>query len=339
MTGYQMRRDVVAFRCGDAIEYTGSMFMTSDASVLRKQVSVIESVVEAAANQSAVILRVTDSKGAPIENGGDTDDSTIKLIGYSDPGHSVVIRDHYSLVTQVMSDANGAWSAGVKNLRPEVHEFRAIAGDHVSSPWVVEVVESGPDVQINSVKDRQDNSVPPGSITSETILVIAGSVGVAGAELEVLDGFRNLGWVVPAADGSWRFDTLALSLGHHVFRVLPPQGEPSGPWEVKVIEAQGTIIERVTENDQDGPEVADGEITYATTLSFVGSATPDQALYVYDGPNLSDLVYEGRVGPDGHWIAVAENLEPRLYEFIVKTAYGKSSTWRVTVKDLVSKSR
>ncbi len=100
-----------------------------------------------------------------------------------------------------------------------------------------------------------------------------------------------------------------------------------------VLSKQGTVIERVNEDDQDGPDVPDGGTTYATTLSFIGEAEPKLSLKLYDG---NDLVYEGHVDPKRHWSAVAKNLKAGLHHFIAKTDDGKFARWSVTVKDLVN---
>lgn len=307
--------------------------MTTNASALRKNVSALERAITAAVKQGVEILRVSDSSGEPIENGGYTEDSTIRFIGLSRPKQSVVIRDYFQRVIEVVADANGAWSAEAKNQGTGVHEFRAIDGADTSSPWAVEVGGAASGVHIESVTDTQGNLVPHGGTTTDTVLVLEGQVSEVGAELEVLDDFVSKGWVAPGVDGEFQFQVDSLSRGYHFFRLVSHKNEVSEPYVIEVIGGVEPTIDRVTENDQNGAEVSDGGITFAKTLSFVGRAKPSETFSLYDN---GVIAYQGNVAPDQHFSAIARDLTSESHVFVVQVG-GESASWTVEVMDMTRK--
>lgn len=308
--------------------------MTSDASI-RKHVQPLEANVPPVVKQAVVIFAVTDSNGTSIPNGGSTSDGGLRFIGYAPANQQVVIRDSYLRVIEVLSDANGAWSARAEDQISGVHEYRAVVDSVVSQPWAVHV-QSGSAVRIDLVKDVYGNPVPPGSVTHETVLFLEGRVSKPGSEMEILDNFTSLGWVEPQTDGKFVFQPQSLLPGYHVFRAISGENNVSEPWEIEVAERRNTVISRVSENDQNGADVPDGGTTFATTLNFVGSSAPGQTVNLYLG---SDVVSRSEVDPNAHWSAVVNDLKPGEHMFFAQTDNEPGATWFVTVLELIDPLR
>ncbi|HJR32419.1 MAG TPA: hypothetical protein VJ889_27155 [Pseudomonas sp.] len=88
------------------------------------------------------IVKVTDSKGQEIENGGTTQDSTLRFFGAADPRYGVAeLFDRGDFKTIIPLEESGDWQAQLDGVQDGVHKYEVVTpGGESSPPWTVVVV-------------------------------------------------------------------------------------------------------------------------------------------------------------------------------------------------------
>ena len=88
------------------------------------------------------ITKVTDSYGAEIANGGNTQETTVNLTGTADANTQLQVVDGSTVLGTVTVNAVGAWTYQANGLSVSTHIFTAryVAGGLTSDAWTVQVI-------------------------------------------------------------------------------------------------------------------------------------------------------------------------------------------------------
>jgi|GEM_PF-3538948 len=99
-------------------------------------------IMSAPAVGAVKIVKVTDTSGLDITDGGTTQDTTVNLLGTADTNAQLQISDGPTVVGTVTANSMGAWTYQATGLSVSTHIFTAryAGGDPTSNTWTVQVI-------------------------------------------------------------------------------------------------------------------------------------------------------------------------------------------------------
>ncbi|MFI3024785.1 Ig-like domain-containing protein, partial [Klebsiella aerogenes] len=272
---------------------------------------------------------VGDTQGY-VANGGVTDDQKPVLSGTAEAGSTVKISGKLGsaefFTGTVIADSNGHWSlevnVGYYALSSEAtYTFTATATDSAgntstsSNTWTVTSAAdtstdtTPPDAPVISNYHDDAGSVTgtfgSGTTTDDVTPTLMGKAE-AGSIVKIYDGNTLIGSVTAGSNGSWTFNTPALSEGSHAFTATATDtaGNTSGKSAGFVVNVDlpdpGPGTATITSvYDDVGPStgyVANGGTTDDASVLITGKATANSKVYVYDNGAGFTTVYANSQG-------------------------------------------
>ncbi|WP_420844712.1 Ig-like domain-containing protein [Limnobaculum eriocheiris] len=248
-----------------------------------------------------------------LNNGGATDDPTPTLTGKAEKGSTVKVYDGDTLLGSVVADdTTGQWTfTPTSPLVEGEHKFHVTSTDKAgntslsSADFVLNMDFTGPDpdaLKITGVDDQVGavtGNVKDGSFTDDSRPTINGT-GTAGNTIYVYVSHESganvlLGTTTVQSNGTWSLrpvNTLAEGSNKFTAKERDPVGNEVGPSNSYTVTLDGTpavvpTLEKVI--DDVGivtGELKSGDVTDDTKPTFVGSASADCVIRVYDGSTL-----------------------------------------------------
>ncbi|MCU7217832.1 Ig-like domain-containing protein [Pseudomonas sp. VE 196-7] len=179
------------------------------------------------------ITQAVDSKGAPIDNGGTTVDTTVTLSGAGAKGRKVQIKDGTFVIGEATVNlTTGLWELTVTGLSVAAHSFTATAlygSGQVSAAWTLTVTANIAPT-ITRAENSRGEEILPGGSTFETSVTLKGS-GAKGQKVRIKDGATVKGVAtVNLTTGLWELTVTGLSVATHSFTAtaLYGSGQVSG---------------------------------------------------------------------------------------------------------------
>ncbi|VVO31285.1 hypothetical protein PS726_05009 [Pseudomonas fluorescens] len=228
--------------------------------------------------------RVYDSDG-PIEDNGSTLYNHVILRGDAAPLAEIKLK--INGVTDPRpepTDDKGKWVRFVPNLNHETtYRFIAVAvyGDNAeSNPWTIKTGKQDVKPDIESVKDSKGNLVLSGSTTRDIHLTVSGKAA-PGQKVRLLDGIDPLGEPEADDEGTWVHPITAFTkFVSLTVKALYGQGETSFPPYTFTVTPFGEVTNIV---DSKNNPILEGGYTTDTSLTFIGKASPNHAVEVWNG--------------------------------------------------------
>jgi hypothetical protein len=274
--------------------------------------------------------RVHDTDG-PIEDNGSTRYNYVTVRGDAAPLEAIKLKINGVIDSKPEpTDNKGKWARVVQNLNHETtYQFIAVAdyGDNAeSNSWTVTTEKQDIKPSIEDVKDSHNTLVPPGSSTRDVYLTVKGKAA-PGKKVRLLDGTRIIGEPEANGDGDWvqpiTAPTEFISL---TAKALYGEGETSSPAYTFDVIPFGELVDIIDPKNNSIPE---NGTTVERSLSFVGKASPNHTVEVWNGNQQMPNVIAGEKGiwikhydlsPGRHSITIkvkdAESSPPRTFSVI-----------------------
>ncbi|MBJ7537303.1 Ig-like domain-containing protein, partial [Marinomonas transparens] len=159
---------------------------------------------------------VTDDVGSvsgSLTSGDRTDDTSLLLSGFSEPGATVTIYDGGVYVGEVITDDDAYWAYSATLTNGEGYDFTATATDAAgnesgaTASFAVTADTSAPEVSIDVVTDDVGSvtgTLTSGDRTDDTNLLLSGTVE-AGSTVKVYNGDELLGDAIVESNGDWTY--------------------------------------------------------------------------------------------------------------------------------------
>ncbi|MGE8176171.1 hypothetical protein [Pseudomonas fluorescens] len=217
-----------------------------------------------------VISEVTDSKGVPVDDNGETTDTTLKL--------TIKAGANEELEFFVNDDSKGKFPANdqgdlthpLTGLEPgeQVLKVVGVVSGRPSNIWTVTIKAVVKDPVITKVTDSRDEPVDDNGETTDTTLKLTIKAG-AEEELEFFVNDDSKGKFPANDQGDLTHPLTGLEPGEQVLKVVGvASGRPSNIWTVTVqpVETEKPVIESA--KDSSNSDVPHESITEATTLDL-----------------------------------------------------------------------
>ncbi|MFJ4543466.1 hypothetical protein ACIP1X_07680 [Pseudomonas sp. NPDC088885] len=289
--------------------------------------TLISSLDKIAKVSSTRIESITNGKGEPIDNGGVTDNSDLSFVGSAQPSQYAQILDHgVGTHPAVWVDENGHFSAFLPNETSGEHAYTVQTMDgHKSDVWRV-FIGKATEADIDSVNDSNGNLIERGGFTWDTELNFVG-FGVSHTKVKLYDNGNYLQTLNVDGNRHWSALVQDLVTGLHQFTVLGPDGILSRPWVTEVKESAPLAIQFVI--DSNFKLLGNHEKTKATTVTFVGTANPNEKGFLADYDN---DVASIQADSNGVFIVTAHDLAKKVHTFRIRTYENRvSAPWIVRV--------
>ncbi|WP_341959494.1 hypothetical protein [Pseudomonas sp. RC10] len=274
---------------------------------------------EVLANVTPVIEQVVDSRG-PISNGGGTVDTAVTISGNASPDQEIDLLEGTEPLGRARTDALGAWSLRVENLKAATHVFKAKARygtEPESTPWRL-VVAANVTPTITSVKAGNDE-VPPGGFTIATRVVLTGKAS-AGFDVQIFDGSASQGNAAANASGVWTLTLDNLAVAAHAIKAkaLYGGGDESAVRSFTVVSSVSPTLTSV--KDSRGVEVPDNTSTVDNNFRLTGTASAHLQIEVFDG-----TVSQGKATANdkGIWELPLNGLAVTTHRIKARALYGE----------------
>ena len=273
-----------------------------------------------------MIVEVVDSRGQIIENGGVTDDRSLRFSGTADLHNEVVeLFDGGALKAVTRLNENGDWHVQLDEVEDGLHEYQVMTSDGQSSPiWTV-IVEASQGTLIEYIQDSK-GVVPNHGITTDTSLSFVGSAR-ANQRLKLFDRSELRATVNVDANRHWSARLDGLNSGTHEFLAVSDDGKGSAPWVVTVMPEITPKILLV--KDSMGHPIGNGGSTTGTSVTLEGRATSGAAGQLVD---YSGTLEEFVTNASGAWSVQVKDLAVAFHTFRVVMGSGLTSEpWVVRV--------
>ncbi|WP_434707910.1 hypothetical protein J3P75_19850 [Pseudomonas sp. R1-1] len=162
--------------------------------------------------------------------------------------------------------------------------------------------------------------IPNNGITSDTTIKLSGTA-TPRLEVEIFNGAVSIGSAeVNGSTGKWELEVTGLTLAAHSFVAKASYGSEgeSPAWLVNVVAEVTPTITSV--RDSKG-EVAAGGITFDTSVTLSGKASPNQKVEIFDGVTSKGEVL---VDANGNWTLPLTALSATAHSTTVKALYGSN---------------
>ncbi|VVP84168.1 hypothetical protein PS934_00967 [Pseudomonas fluorescens] len=228
--------------------------------------------------------RVYDSDG-PIEDNGSTPYNYVIVRGDAKPSAGIKLKiNGVTDPTPEPTDDKGKWVRFVQNLEyATCYEFKAVAdyGDNAeSNPWTIKTGKQDVKPDIESVKDSKGNLVLSGSTTRDIHLTVSGKAA-PGQKVRLLKGIDPLGEPEADDEGTWVHPITAFTeFVSLTVKALYGQGETSFPPYTFTVTPFGEVTNIV---DSKNNPILEGGYTTDTSLTFIGKASPNHTVEVWNG--------------------------------------------------------
>ncbi|CAI8929644.1 VWFA domain-containing protein [Pseudomonas sp. IT-347P] len=279
------------------------------------------------------IEMLEDSNGDEVENGGQTEETDLKIKGLAKTGQ---IRIFNGAATEPIATftvkPDRSWDGSLTLVTGQVYALKARADDRTESDiYTVTIGEvSEGEVKITSLKDSEEGEIEDGGTTADTRLTITGSA--KDGEVKLLDGDNSTPIkTFTAADGTWGGEIELTAGKTYVLKAEDIDGEKSETHTVTVSEASEGEVKITSLKDSEEGEIEDGGTTADTTLTITGSAK-DGEVKLLDGDNPTPI--KTFTAADGTWGGEIELTAGKTYVLKAEDVDGeKSETHTVTVSD------
>ncbi|MGY1890249.1 hypothetical protein ACW9IR_12585, partial [Pseudomonas sp. SDT291_1_S447] len=216
------------------------------------------------------IEMLEDSSGAEVENGGQTEDTDLKIKGLAKTGQIRIFNGAATApIATFTVKPDRSWDGSLTLVTGQVYALKAKADDRTESDiYTVTIGEvSEGEVKITSLKDSEGGEIEDGETTADTTLTIAGSA--KDGEVKLLDGDNPTPIkTFTAADGTWGGEIELTAGKTYVLKAEDVDGEKSETHTVTVSEASEGEVKITSLKDSEGGEIEDGETTADTTLTI-----------------------------------------------------------------------
>ncbi|PNG44864.1 hypothetical protein A1354_03225 [Pseudomonas asplenii] len=279
------------------------------------------------------IEMLEDSSGAEVENGGQTEDTDLKIKGLAKTGQIRIFNGAATApIATFTVKPDRSWDGSLTLVTGQVYALKAKADDRTESDiYTVTIGEvSEGEVKITSLKDSEGGEIEDGETTADTTLTITGSA--KDGEVKLLDGDNSTPIkTFTAADGTWGGEIELTAGKTYLLKAEDVDGEKSETHTVTVSEASEGEVKITSLKDSEGGEIEDGETTADTTLTIAGSAK-DGEVKLLDGDNPTPI--KTFTAADGTWGGEIELTAGKTYVLKAEDVDGeKSETHTVTVSD------
>lgn len=228
--------------------------------------------------------RVYDSDG-PIEDNGSTPYNHVIVRGDAKPSAGIKLKiNGVTDPTPEPTDDKGKWVRFVPNLKYETrYEFIAVAdygANAESDPWTITTGKQDVKPDIESVKDSKGTLVLSGSTTRDIHLTVSGKA-TPGQKVRLLKGTESLGEPEANGEGKWVHPITAFTeFVSLTAMALYGAGETSFPPYTFTVTPFGEITNIIDSQNNPIPE---GKYTTDKSLTFIGKASPNHAVEVWNG--------------------------------------------------------
>ncbi|MBC3208458.1 hypothetical protein HU755_16765 [Pseudomonas sp. SWRI111] len=196
---------------------------------------------------------------------------------------------------------------------------RAASGQYEYSATLELLVADWVSPTISSVVDAKGSEIPNSGITFDTSVTITGKAS-PGQTVQLYDGNTAITPVVTVdASGNWSRVLSALSIAAHAIKAKALYGaQPESA--VRGFTVAQTVTPTIVEiRDSTGP-VAPNGITFDTSVTITGKASPGQTVQLYDGNTAITPVVT--VDASGNWSRVLSALSIAVHAIKAKALYG-----------------
>jgi hypothetical protein len=264
------------------------------------------------------IFGVDDSHGTPIQEGGITYSTAVKVYGTVISNSTVQIYDGDNELGT--TTANGMiWSLDVSGLMPKAYSIKArgLYGSNPESAVRTFTVAVATAPTITSVKDAGGTEVPEGSTTYSTSVTLTGTA-LASEQLQVLDNGGVTETTAADAAGNWRLQLTTLARGPHSIKARGLYGSNPESAARTFTVATATAPTITSVRDSKG-EVASGGSTTDSYVTVAGTALASQQVQVLDNGANKDTA---TVNANGGWSLQITGLGLGAHSVTAKGLYG-----------------
>jgi hypothetical protein len=299
----------------------------TDQEKLPNQRTLVSSLNKTAKAGWTQIQTIINGEDELIDNGGSSNNPNLSFVGRAMPDQYAQILDNgVACHPPSWVDSNHHFSAYLPDQTPGEHAYSAETPDgQVSDVWHV-FIGTPSSSDIDWVNDSNGNPIERGGFTWDTELNFVG-FGVANTEVKLYDNGVYLQTLRVDGNRHWSALVQHLVPGFHQFTVLGPDGVLSQPWVIEVKEPVPLAIQFVI--DSNFKLLGNHEKTTATTVTFVGTANPNEKGFLADYDN---DVASIQADSNGVFTVTADDLEPRVHTFRIKSDNGRlSDPWTIRV--------
>ncbi|WP_223441276.1 carboxypeptidase-like regulatory domain-containing protein [Pseudomonas sp. BF-R-19] len=228
--------------------------------------------------------RVYDSDG-PIEDNGSTPYNHVIVRGDAKPSAGIKLKiNGVTDPTPEPTDDKGKWARLVRNLKYETrYEFIAMAdygANAESNSWTITTGKQDVKPDIESVKDSKGTLVLSGSTTRDIHLTVSGKA-TPGQKVRLLKGTESQGEPEANGEGTWVQPITAFTeFVSLTAMALYGAGETSFPPYTFTVTPFGEITNIF---DSKNTPILEGGYTTDTSLTFIGKASPNHTVEVWNG--------------------------------------------------------
>ncbi len=243
--------------------------------------------------------RVYDSGGL-IEDNGSTPYNHVFVRGDAAPSAQIKLKINGVISPRPEpTDDTGKWVRFIQNLNYETtYQFIAVAdyGDNAeSNPWTITTGKQDVKPDIESVKDSRGTVVLSGSTTRDTHLTVSGKA-TPGQKVRLLKGTESLGEPQANGEGTWVHPiTVFTEFVSLTAMALYGEGETSFPPYTFTVTPFGEITNIF---DSKNTPILEGGYTTDRSLTFIGKASPNHAVEVWNG---NQLMFVTTADEKGDW--------------------------------------
>jgi hypothetical protein len=171
---------------------------------------------------------------------------------------------------------------------------------------------------ISNITDSK-GTIAPGGITFDTSVTVTGTASPR-QTVRLYDGNTALTPDVPVdADGNWSRLISGLSPVAHPIKAKALYGaQPESA--VRSFTVAQTVTPAISNITDSKGTIAPGGITFDTSVTVTGTASPRQTVRLYDGNTA--LTPDVPVDADGNWSRVISGLSPVAHPIKAKALYG-----------------
>ncbi|QXI08921.1 Ig-like domain-containing protein [Pseudomonas tensinigenes] len=266
------------------------------------------------------VLAITDSRG-PVQPGATTYDNSVFVEGSATPNLQVRLLGADAPAITLDVDEQGKWSHRLNNLKIKTYSLTAEAlydiDPPVGSPRTF-VVAQAVTPTISRVSDIRSD-VPMDGTTYYRTVTLTGKAS-PNEKITLLDVNKPITTVdvKPSGDWDYVFNNLTLNIYRLIARAEYGSNPESAPPRVFTVAAfiSPTITAAV---DSVGP-VAQGAITYDSTVTLSGGATPREQIQLYNnGVPVGSPI---NVTANKTWTAQVTSLAITSHSIIARALYG-----------------
>ena len=228
--------------------------------------------------------RVYDSDG-PIEDNGSTPYNHVIVRGDAKPSAGIKLKiDGVTDPTPEPTDDKGKWARLVRNLKYETrYVFIAVAdygANAESNSWTITTGKQDVKPDIESVKDSKGTLVLSGATTRDIHLTVSGKA-TPGQKVRLLKGTESQGEPEANGEGTWVQPITAFTeFVSLTAMALYGAGETSFPPYTFTVTPFGEVTNIV---DSKNTPILEGGYTTDTSLTFIGKASPNHTVEVWNG--------------------------------------------------------